>query len=158
MSARDVSVVLRLSTDKSAAGTAQGFVMSLRRVDSGTHYRARIQFRPDGAVQGNIYRTVGGAVTNLTGTSPIAGLDHAANRGFRVRFEAEGTSPTTLRLRVWADGTPEPTGWNQLASDSIGPQGSGAVGWRTEAGAATTNGPILFTIDDLEAQALGAAN
>ena len=56
--------------------------------------------------------------TNLAGGQP-----------FWIRFEAEGTYPTTLRWKLWLDGTTEPAGWTDSGFDSTAAeQAAGGVG------------------------------
>ena len=63
-----------------------------------------------------------------------------------------GTSPTTIRMRAWADGTAEPTTWQYTRTDSTASlQAAGSVGVRAYLAAGATNGPILVTFDDLRA-------
>jgi hypothetical protein len=46
-----------------------------------------------------------------------------------IRMQAQGVSPTTLRWKVWQDGTPEPAAWMGTGTDSNPPeQAAGAVG------------------------------
>lgn len=46
-----------------------------------------------------------------------------------LRLQAQGTFPTTLRWRVWADGTPEPTAWIGSTTDAASSlQQAGQVG------------------------------
>ncbi|MBA2556214.1 MAG: PQQ-dependent sugar dehydrogenase, partial [Chloroflexi bacterium] len=140
--ARDVDILSRVETDRLAAGTSQGFVLAGRYVNAGNNYRARVQFRTDGRVQANLFRTSGGTAADLTGLAVVGGLTHAAGRSFWVRLQITGSSPSTIRSRIWEAGTPEPSTWHQTVTDATGPQGPGGFAFRAEAGSATTNGPV----------------
>ncbi len=80
----------------------------------------------------------------------VAGLRHQANQALQVRLQGEGTSPTTLRMKVWEAGQSEPSSWQLSATDSTTAlQTAGGVGLRGRAGA--TKGPVTFSFDDFEA-------
>jgi hypothetical protein len=67
-----------------------------------------------------------------------------------VRFQAVGTSPTTLRVKVWAQGQAEPAGWLLTRTDSAGPlQGAGSVGFYHYVSGSTADAPVVFTVDDV---------
>jgi hypothetical protein len=53
-----------------------------------------------------------------------------------VRAEALGDDPTTLRLRTWPDGVPEPAAWQLSTIDWTGTlqePGTIGIGWRLDA-------------------------
>jgi hypothetical protein len=61
----------------------------------------------------------------------------------------EGTA-TSLRARLWRDGTSEPTGWNATASDGTAMlQGPGGVGVRVSS--TSTSSPANVEVDDFTA-------
>jgi RHS repeat-associated protein len=64
-----------------------------------------------------VTKTVGGSATHI-GSSTTALPTFTAGTWIRVRARFSGTSPTTIRLRVWADGTPEPWNWGRTETDS----------------------------------------
>jgi hypothetical protein len=77
----------------------------------------------------------------------------AVGQKYWLRWEAIGTSPATrVRLRVWQDGTPEPSTWsaaatvNEPALDVIGTTGFRVSG----PSAGQTTFPVVFALDDLE--------
>ena len=67
----------------------------------------------------------------------------------RVRAQVSGTSPTTIRIRAWADGSPEPGTWAYTVTNSVAElQAPGGVGLRAYIGGTTTNAPVLVTFDN----------
>ncbi|GMA86183.1 hypothetical protein GCM10025868_14330 [Angustibacter aerolatus] len=65
-----------------------------------------------------------------------------------------GTSPTTLRARVWRAGATEPTTWAVSGTDATaGLQAAGGVGVLTYLSSATTNAPVTLSVDDLRVTA-----
>jgi hypothetical protein len=64
-----------------------------------------------------------------------------------------GANPTTIRLRAWADGQPEPGTWPYVATDSTAAlQGSGAVGLLARLSSSAT-GPLNVSYDGFRAVA-----
>ena len=70
--------------------------------------------------------------------------------------DISGASPTTLRLRAWADGSAEPATWQYTATNAAaGLQTAGAVGLRAYTGSSVSNGPITLTFDDFRVTGIG---
>ena len=59
-----------------------------------------------------------------------------------MRLVATGASPTTLQLKVWLDGQPEPAGWQLTVQDSEAAlQGAGSAGVRGYLSSSMANTP-----------------
>jgi hypothetical protein len=70
----------------------------------------------------------------------------------RVRVQALGAAPTTLRVKAWPDGTAEPPGWAlQTSTATAGLQTSGSVGLSGYLSSAATTAPVVLSVDDLRA-------
>jgi len=70
-----------------------------------------------------------------------------------VRVQAFGTGTTTLRSKIWAAGSPEPTDWQLSTTDSTAAlQSAGYVGLSTYAGSGFTSVPYTVTFDDFRAR------
>jgi hypothetical protein len=148
VSQRDLTVTARIATDKLAAGGNQKPSLVLRRVDGNNFYRFEVGFTTTRAVQATILSRLAGSETTLGAVS--TGLTHAAGAFFWVKAQAQGTSPATLRIRIWKDGTAEPTTWNLTVTDAAAAlQVSAPVALFTSASSATTNLPVTFSWDDL---------
>jgi PKD repeat protein len=119
-------------------------------------YRARVRVQATGAVLAGFVRGVGSTETAV-GTAPtVPGLTYTAGMRLRVRAQAEGASPTTLRLKVWQDGTPEPTAWTVTTTDSTaGFQVAGSVGFAPFASGSATSATVV-RYDDLTAATIGS--
>jgi hypothetical protein len=77
-------------------------------------------------------------------------LTNAANRPIWVRGQVVGVNPTTIRLKAWADGQPEPFIWAYSVTDaSPSQQAAGAVGLRAYLSGTASNAPVRFSFDDL---------
>ncbi len=124
------------------------FVAPLVRTTAAGDYRARVFITLSGVVQVSLAKVVGGAETVLAGPTTVAGLTYTAGAKLRVRAQATGASPSTVRVRVWR-GAAEPTTWQATATDSAaGLQASGAVGlWTYTSGSAVR--PSVIRVDDV---------
>ena len=68
----------------------------------------------------------------------------------QVRVQAFGTSPTTLRAKVWKVGTPEPAGLGRLGHRLHGgPAGRRLVGLVTYLSGSSTSAPVTASFGDL---------
>jgi hypothetical protein len=121
-----------------------------RRIDSSIEYRGKLRMAPSGSVYLHATRLSGGVESLLAAEVPVAGLTHQAGAWIRVRGQVVGTSPTTIRLKAWADGQAEPGAWLYTATDSTAAlQAAGGIGLRGYLAAANTNAPVVNTYDDL---------
>lgn len=149
VSAREVDVRVRVQSDKLATGSNQFAYLLTRRTATGAAYAAKLRF----GTNAGVYLQASRLTTSETalGTEVrITGLTHAAGTWFWVRAQVVGSSPTTIRIKTWADGQPEPTGWQFTASDGdTALQAAGGVGLRAYIGSASTNTPVTFGFDDL---------
>jgi hypothetical protein len=155
-SPQDVDLSFRVATDKIAVGGNQ-FVYGLaRRVSATSEYRIKLRLPPNGGVLVQASSVTGNVETALGGEVLVAGLNHAPGSFIRVRAQVVGGNPTTINIRAWVDGTPEPGSWQYSITDSTaGLQAPGPVGLRAYISSATTNGPVLFSFDDLRATSVG---
>ncbi|MCU1431106.1 MAG: domain containing protein, partial [Actinotalea sp.] len=137
-----------VSADKVPTGTGAWVHVQGRRVSATDYYGARLRLQPDGTVQLHTTRANGTTVTGGT----VTGLTFAAGDQLGVRVQVEGTAPTTVRARVWKVGTPEPTTWFAVTTDSTASlQVPGAVGLVSFLTSSATNGPVTVSFDDLVA-------
>ncbi|MBG6212507.1 MAG: PKD domain-containing protein [Cryobacterium sp.] len=141
------STDLTVTTSLQQATTGGGSFISVigRRVGS-DDYRARVKILADGSVQLQLLR---GATTLRAST--IAGLRYRTNDALQVRLQVFGMAPTTIRAKVWATGTTEPTTWQLSGTDATPAlQQSGSIGLALYlSGSATT--PMTVAFDDLAA-------
>ncbi len=131
------------------SGVDQGFL--LRRVN-GEDYRAKVRLLPGGVVRVGLSRVAAnGAQTVVVPEQVVSGLTYVAGEVLSIRAQAIGTSPTTLRARVWRGAT-EPSTWQVLATDSLASlQAPGAIGLHFYVAGSVTNAPIVARFDQLRA-------
>jgi PKD repeat protein len=152
----DVDLRSSMSLDKVPVGGTTGMTESvILRANADGDYRAKVQIMPGGAVKAALYRLdAAGTQTALARLVTVTGLTYQAGDVLSIRAQATGTSPTTLRAKVWPQGTPEPDGWTVSAQDSAsGLQTGGGIGFMSYLNAGVTNGPIKSLHDDVRVRA-----
>lgn len=151
---------LTFSLDKmpvgGSAGVDQG--VQVRRIQGAGDYRAKVRVLPSGAVRlGLASAAANGALTPIVPESVVPGLTYDVGAGLRVRVQADGTSPTTLRAKVWRDGQPEPSQWFATGTSGVsGLQVPGSVGLHSYLAGSVTNAPVVARFDDLDVREVGA--
>jgi len=153
VSAEDKDITVKLSSDKVVNGNGAYFWVVGRRVSGAGEYRGRVRLRSDGQL-GLMFQRINsdGSTTDLTTEQVASGVTYSAGSWLNVRFQATGTSPTTLRLKVWPAGSPEPAQWQHTTTDSTaGLQTAGAIGLRTYLSGSATNTPVTLSVDDFKA-------
>jgi PKD repeat protein/spore coat protein CotH len=115
-----------------------------RRVGS-LDYRERAVVSPSGAVSLQLQQT---ATTLASGS--VAGLTFASADTLQLRLQVVGTSPTTLRAKVWKVGSPEPAAWQFTATSSTsGLQVAGSVGLTTYLSSGAAPSSVVVSYDNL---------
>ncbi|WP_300681133.1 PKD domain-containing protein [Nocardioides sp.] len=144
VAARDVDVTASVGLDK-LPGSNYVFAYVGARQGSATGYAARVRFNPDGTVGVHLLADN----TALVGASTVPGITVAAGERVQVRFQAQGTSPTTLRVKIWKAGTAEPSAWTYTRTDSTAAdQVAGAISLKSYS-PTVGNSPIAVSWDDL---------
>src|SRR6185369_15218009 len=73
-------------------------------------YRFEAGLTAASKVQATIIGRVGGSDSTLAG--PITLFTYSPGTFYRMKIQTSSTSPTTLRMKIWPDGTTEPTAWS----------------------------------------------
>ena len=143
-SSDDTDLTTTFSSDKTTTGNGIYLSATGRRVSAGNEYRAKLRLTASNTVVMSLVRLVGKTETAVSPSVTVPGLSLAPGKKISVRFQVTGTSPTTLKARVWAAGTTEPTGWTQTAVDSTAAlQTAGSVGINTNLSSSSTNTPVV---------------
>lgn len=140
------------AADKAATGSGTFISAIGRRVATAGAYQAKIVLRSSGAVGVSLVRvnSSGGGEVTLQSAINVPGLTLTAGERLEVRLQVLGTSPTTLNLKVWKAGTPEPTTWQRTATDATAAlQTIGGIGVRAYLSSTSTNAPVIASFDDL---------
>ena len=156
VSALDTDVTMQFSLDKIGDGGGT-YVSLVSRANLWTSlYRARIWVKSTGALNLGFSKL---ATTETTLSSVnVASPTLTPGSVLKVRVQTQGASPTTLRLKVWPDGSPEPTAWTVTTTDSTAElQDAGAIGIDTSLASTVTNAPVKVSVDNLLAGQIGVA-
>jgi PKD repeat protein len=151
VSAPAADAVVSFGLDKLPTGSGAYLTTYPRRITGQGTYSAEARVTSTGAVSLELSRTNStGAETVIQAATTIAGLTYAVGDKLTVRVQAVGSSPTTVRAKVWKTGTTEPTGWQRSVTDSTaGLQAAGHVGFSSYLSSSATNGPITVAVDSL---------
>lgn len=142
-----------LSTDKTATGgTVFAYVLG-RRVATNTEYRSLVRLSTSNSVSVTLEALRGSSsAIALSGAVTVPGT-LAPGTVIHVRMQTFGTSPTTLRSKVWLGSASEPTTWTVSATDSYaGLQAAGAVGLSGYLSGGATNAPVTLSVYDVDAR------
>lgn len=138
VSTDDVTVSANVSVDKVITGGGAYAGLIVREVGSG-FYQARVRYLSSGAIA---LQALSGSSTVIASTN-VDGVTVAPGDVLTVKAQAYGTSPTTIRAKVWKSGTPEPAAWMlETTSSATGLQAAGSVGVYSYVSASTTNAPV----------------
>jgi hypothetical protein len=111
-------------------------------------YRLRMGITPAGVMTAHLVKIVGSTETSLTPSVAIPGGNYTVNQRLRIRIQAFGATPTTIRAKVWPATATEPAAWLASVTDSTaGLQVAGSVGLASNLlGTFTTS---IIRIDDV---------
>ncbi len=145
----DGEMLLKVKTDKLAAGADQLTSACFRYQDASNHYLARLEFNPDQTLQLRARKRVAG-VDSTIGLDVTPSGTHAAGTFFwlRTRWDTSGTG-IRIRIKAWQDGSGEPATWQLDETDATASWASGTVAIRTVLTAGTSNEPVVFSVDSL---------
>ncbi|MCD2441001.1 PKD domain-containing protein [Agromyces sp. SYSU K20354] len=140
---------ISVSIDKVANGGGAHVNLAPRKTAAG-EYRAKLRYSATGVVNVGVARLVGTTET-LVANRVLTGYTHTAGATLDVRVRTVSTGPsTTVQVKAWPQGQPEPVDWWVSATDSEpGLQGTGQFAITTYVSGTATNGPIGIGFDHL---------
>jgi PKD repeat protein len=150
VSTTDADLRTSVSLDKAATGGGTFVYVTGRKVATNSEYRATLRYRSDGRAVVALTAFKGSASgVNLVGETLVPGTIVPGAK-LNVRLEVSGSGTTTIRAKVWADGTAEPTAWTVSTTDTFaGLQAPGWVALGAYTSGSTTNAPQTVSFDDL---------
>ena len=155
VSSADTDLTFGFNVDKLTAGYY--LTVAGRRVSAGNEYRARVLVNASNKVTVLLTRAVGGTATSISVDRAVTGLTYTAGMPLRVRFQVTGTSPTTVRAKVWPASGTEPSDWLVTASDgTAGLQSPGGIALTSYLSSNATNAPAVARFSDLAARPTAA--
>ena len=124
-----------------------------RRTDAGVAqggYGGKAKIASNGAVNVEIVRQASNGSETTIQAAVAAGVTYAVGDMLNIRVQVLGTSPTTIRAKVWKVGTVEPAAWQRSVTDTTtGLQASGSVGVWAYHSSSATNAPNTVRLDEL---------
>ncbi len=144
---QDFDINFKFKTDQQASSN-QELLISARSVSTSSLYRLKLQLYPGGGVGLSQIKAANGA-WSTTSSQVVPGLTYTPGQYLNVRYQVVGINPTTLRAKVWADGTAEPADWHMSLTDSESVlQTTGSIGFKffNRSG---SNTAITYSMDDL---------
>jgi hypothetical protein len=133
--------------DRPATGDGQ-FISLIGRATASGQYMVKVRIAANGQVTAWLTRVVNGTSTVIAQATPSVVL--ASGNTLALRLQVTGTSPTTVRAKVWQSEKAEPSDWTVSTSDGTsGLQSAGAVGLWAYASGNITNGPVTVFFDSL---------
>ena len=140
---------VQLVASPQAMGTGAGtYTTVFGRVVGTGSYRTTLVYKSNGTLTLGIAKVVGGTTTTLLGAKTISGLTYTAGDQLNIRVQTVGTSPTTIRAKVWKVGTTEPASWQVTTTDATAAmQSAGSVSLSSYLSGTSTNAPAVMTFD-----------
>jgi len=146
-SAADLTVSFGLDQLPTGGGS---YISLIGRDVGSTNYQARTLVQASGAVQLQLLQ--GGTALQVVA---VPGITFTPATSLSMRLEVSGTSPTTIRAKLWVTGTPEPATWQASVTDATAAlQVAGYVGLRSYLSATATASPVTTSFDNFKATQL----
>jgi hypothetical protein len=141
---------VKVSADKLADGGGS-YVSVGGRVTGTNDYRAKVKVAPSGVLTLYLVRVVNTAETTMVTTNLGSAFNYTVGSTLQIRLEVTGTSPTTVRAKVWKTTQTEPSAWQLTTTDSTeGLQVAGGISLTSYLTSTVTNLPVAFRYDDLQ--------
>ena len=143
VSSSDTDVQTSMTLKQAVTGTGMYAAVVARRVGD-TAYLSRVRILADGTTYLQLMRD-----SSSLESIVVPGLTYTAGDTLQMRVQAFGTSPTTVRAKVWKAGTSEPANWQVTTTDTTAAlQQPGSVGLTLYLSSSATTTPLVITIDD----------
>ncbi|WP_315095894.1 alkaline phosphatase [uncultured Cellulomonas sp.] len=138
------------SLDKRPSGSGGWVLLRGRVIDGAGDYRLKLALSSGGSVSARLFRTnAAGTETAIASSVTATGVSYAAGTQLKAAIEVVGTSPTTIRAKVWPATGTEPTTWLTTATDTTAAlQAPGYTGLAAILSSTSTNVPVTVRFDD----------
>lgn len=144
-SVQRADITVRIRVNALSTGAAQTAAIVTRFADTSNANRTELRFNTDQTITArNVQRVSGG---DALGNSFSTGLTHVAANWYRMRIQ---TGLTTCRVKVWADGSTEPSTWLIDGGDTGQPGNptAGKFGLWSQRETGNTNASATIDFDD----------
>ncbi len=142
----DCDVYATVTNPAFATGSYIAASIISRYTSSSNYYHAGIRFNTDGTISYAFAKVVGGTGSTISSGS-ITSVQYTAGASYQIRAQTIGT---TLNVKLWIAGTPEPSTWTATTTDTS-LTGPGQIGLRSILNAGNTNAPLTISWDAFRA-------
>jgi PKD repeat protein len=140
------------SVDQPATGGGIYATVIGRRVSADDDYRATVRITATNAVTVSLASLQGSGTAIPLGGTVTLGSSYAAGSAVHVRTQVTGTSPTTIKAKVWLGSDAEPDAWTVTATDSYAAlQAPGSIGLVGYLSGSATGAPVNLAFHRLVA-------
>jgi PKD repeat protein len=140
------------SLDKAATGGGTYLYATGRRVSNNNEYRALVRMKNTGTVAVSLLAYRNSSSSTVIAPEVQVPGTIAPGTAVSVRLQVTGTSPTSIKAKVWVAGTPEPAAWTVQATDSTASlQAAGGVGLVGYISGSATNAPQTISVTEFSA-------
>jgi len=155
VSATDTDVTADVALDRiGTTGTTQ--IALVGRGNATNAYRGKIGISPAGGVTAYLTKVVAGAESTIT-QAAVAGLTYTVGTTLHLRLQVVGSSPSSLKFRVWKGTDAEPSTWRLSTTDATAAtQNAGGIGVWAYTSSAITNAPLTLSVDNVSARPTAA--
>ena len=150
----DTDLQVDFSFDKAPTGGGQ-FAKTVVRGDTSNGYVAKVWMSSTGKMTLYVTKIISGTETDLA-SKVISGMTFAPGQSYSVRVQAWGTTPTTVRAKLWATSGSEPSAWAVTGTDATASlQSAGGIAVRGYLSGSATSAPVIMSVTKVSAQATG---
>jgi PKD repeat protein len=148
----DTDLRTTFSLDKAATGGGTYLYATGRRVSNNNEYRALVRMKNTGTVAVSLLAYRNSSTSTVIAPEVQVPGTIAPGTPVSVRLQVTGTSPTSIKAKVWIAGTPEPAAWTVQATDATaGLQAAGGVGLVGYISGSATNAPQTISVTEFSA-------
>ena len=146
---------MNFSMNKNASGGTTYVYVDGRRINATTTYRSLLRFSTSGSVSIALEALRGSAsATTLASATTVGSV--TPGTVVHLRMQAFGTSPTTVRAKVWFGSATEPASWAVTGTDAYaGLQTRGHVALKGYISSNANNAPVTLSVLDIAAKPAG---
>ncbi|GCE76119.1 PKD domain-containing protein [Cellulomonas biazotea] len=152
VSSTSTDLTAKVALDVMPTGAGTDLELAGRTVGTTDGYRLRLKMLSTGVVRASLVGISAGTTTTVAQVN-VPGLTYTAGQTLSTRFQVTGTGTTTLRAKVWAAGSPEPTAWTLSGTSTTAAlQVAGGIGLSVYTSATTTTLPLVARWSELVAR------
>lgn len=145
---------VKFTMDKVPNGGGAFISVGARTIGT-SDYRAKVKIASSGQATLYLVRVVNNAETQLSSVVLGSAYTFTVGTTYNVKVQATGSSPTTVRAKVWKTTQTEPTAWQLSSTDNTsGLQQAGGVGLVSYISGTSTNMPVVVSFSEFLATRL----